>query len=287
MSKLNHVERWTEDRDLSTLPSRCGLCEIIICLGRCYWLVSGTWILLCDACRRPESPLKNYKENEKVTWLVKKKSCVLGLQPEVAFTMNETRRCRPGIWNKVAVACYCSCFQNHMQVWDKFCRCTQKICTMVPWCDSLRIPDCTAGLMTVFLASSSSGAICGLCWARSPSQHKRWSSHRREHLKSLNYVVVLCVVLWLRVYECKLNKTYSIGLWRWCVTFELIDFLDFFPSRVLKYEYNTLSFGDGLFWKKQTWRGGLILFSKRSVLYCNTHDCRHQTVWVHINTTFH
>lgn len=45
-------------------------------LGSCYWLVSGTWTLLCDACRRPESPLKKYKGNEKVTWLVKKVPCL-------------------------------------------------------------------------------------------------------------------------------------------------------------------------------------------------------------------
>jgi len=50
-----------------------------------------------------------------------------------------------------------------------------------------------------------------------------------------------------------------------------------FLSQVLK--YSTLSLGDSLFWKQQDWRRGPILFPKHSVLYCNTHDCKHQTVY--------
>jgi len=54
-------------------------------------------------------------------------------------------------------------------------------------------------------------------------------------------------------------------------------FSGFFPSHVL--QNNTLSFVDSLFWKKQAWRRGPILLPKRSALYWNAHDCKHQTVY--------
>jgi hypothetical protein len=71
----------------------------------------------------PRQPVKKLQRKWESN-VAGKKSSLLGLQPEVAFTMNEMRRCRPGIWNKVAVASYCSCFQNQIQVWVKFCCCT-------------------------------------------------------------------------------------------------------------------------------------------------------------------
>ena len=167
-------------------------------LGSCYWLVSGTWTLLCDACRRPESPLKKIQGKWESN-VAGKKSSLLGLQPEVAFTMNEMRRCRPGNWNKVAVVCCCSCFQIRSKSETSSAVVHKKTYMLVPCCDPLRIPDCTVGLGIIFLTSSSSEAVflwnCGLCRARCPPQHKRWPNHRCEHLKSLNWFICCCLMI--------------------------------------------------------------------------------------------
>lgn len=128
---------------------------------------------------------------------------------------------------------------------------------IVPWCETPRILRYTPGLRVSFLTSSSCEAIslwkCGPC---GPIIHPRITDGPAtaaplKNPSTISYVVAL----WLRMIN-KLNAASSVGCWRWCRTFELADFLDFFHRvywNIIRYIWGEL------FRKKQTWKRGPIL----------------------------